>query len=89
MFIGHKHDNAEEYLTSYLEINVSPTNQIFVNRIENPHGNGTIKNIDIEESQAEISHTTQPGKNSFKSNVKVPWKNIYQESQVPSGTIKG
>jgi len=41
MFIGHKIDKNQEFPTSYLELNVSPKNEIFVNRIENPFGNAT------------------------------------------------
>ena len=78
MFIGHKIDKNQEFLTSYLELNVSPKNEIFVNRIENPFGNTTgIKNINVEENNAGISHITDLGNNSFTSKVTVPWETIY------------
>jgi len=78
MFIGHKIDKNQEFPTSYLELNVSPKNEIFVNRIENPFGNATdIKNINVEENNAGISHITDLGNNSFISKVKIPWETIY------------
>ena len=54
MFIGKKKDPNDEFLKEYLELNISPKNQIFVNRIENPEGLGgaNINHISIEEHMA-------------------------------------
>ena len=54
MFIGQKKDPNEEFLKKYLEINISPKNQIFVNRIENFKGQGgeEMNHIPVEEHKA-------------------------------------
>ena len=82
LFIGDKQDHKDEFPKSYLEINVSPKDQMFVNRVVNPFANRTdhpseFKHIVLGESETGIEHSTSTGNQSYISTVTIPWKNIY------------
>ena len=90
LFLGDKPDASEPYLTSYLEVEVSPQNTLYVARISNPYGNGTDKSnsmINCEESG--IKHNTRMGHNNYNANLTVPWKNVYKDGKDPGNSKKG
>ena len=90
LFLGDKPDPAAQYLTQYLEVEVSPQNTLYVARISNPYGNGTGKeNTMIDCEASGIQHTTRMGHNSFNATLTVPWKNVYQDGKGPPGTKRG
>ena len=89
MFISDKPDPKAAFVTSYLEVEISPQNTLYVARISNPYGNGTDKtNTMIECTASGITHHTRMGHNSFNANVTVPWKNVYT-GKPPITTKKG
>ena len=46
LFVGPKHpEGTTSFLTSYLEVEISPQNTLYVARISNPYGNGTVRNL--------------------------------------------
>ena len=89
VFLGDKPDPTAEFLTSYLEVEITPQNTLYVARISNPYGNGTDKSSKMIECTASgITHHTRMGHDSFNANLTVPWKNVYSGSE-PEGTKKG
>jgi hypothetical protein len=81
LFVGQKQPHTP-FLTSYLEVEISPQNTLYVARISNPYGNGTGKtNKMIDCDASGIEHSTRMGHNSFNANVTVPWKNIYTKDE--------
>ena len=90
LFIADKPNPRSAFVTSYLEVEISPQNTLYVARISNPFGNGTNKtNQMIDCSASGIAHSTRIGHNSYNANVTVPWTNIYTNGAVPKGSKKG
>ena len=82
LFIGDIQDpSSNSFPVSYLEINLSPRDQLFANRVENPYGNrhdhpSAWKHIELGELDTGIQHSTELGNHSYKSKVLIPWRNI-------------
>jgi hypothetical protein len=79
-----------KFVTSYLEVEVSPQNTLYVARISNPDGKGDNKtNAMIDCEASGIVHDTRVGHNSFNANLTVPWSTVYADGKGPGGSVRG
>eukprot|EP00750_Incisomonas_marina_P032097 INCI8831.1.p1 GENE.INCI8831.1~~INCI8831.1.p1 ORF type:complete len:246 (-),score=43.79 INCI8831.1:535-1272(-) len=68
--------SSSDFVTRYLEIEITPHNTLYVAHIHNPYGNGTNKTnvlVDCHASGVEHEAKSDQQRQQFEASLRVPW----------------